>query len=272
MDTITTAAAALRYAAAALPVLPTHWPVGALCSCGRPDCESPGKHPLTRHGKDDATTDLDVVRAWWTWWPTANIGGRPPANTVVLDVDPRNGGDVALAALVEQHGALPDTMTAQSGSGGLHYWYRHVGPARGRLGVGLDVKTHSGYLILPPSTHVSARPYRWLTRVRIAPAPAWLARLLNPPPPSPARLVSTSTAASRPVLVGIVRIVLDAVPGERNGRLYWAGRRLFERVSAGQLTRDAAEGMLTDAATAVGLPAREAHATIISARKAALGG
>lgn len=271
---MTMAAAALRYAAAALPVLPTHWPVGALCSCGRPDCESPGKHPLTRHGKDDATTDLDVVRAWWTRWPTANIGGRPPPDTVVLDVDPRNGGDLTLAVLVGQHGALSKTMTAQSGSGGLHYWYRHTGPSRGRLGAGLDVKTHSGYLILPPSTHVSARPYRWLTRVRIAPAPAWLAQLLNPPPPSllPARPASTSTAASRPALVGIVRIVLDAVPGERNGRLYWAGRRLFERVSAGQLTREAAEGMLLDAATAVGLSEGEARGTVASARRAVLGG
>lgn len=36
----------------------------------------------------------------------------------VVDVDPRNGGDVSLAALITEHGPLPLTPSARTGSGG----------------------------------------------------------------------------------------------------------------------------------------------------------
>ena len=38
------------------------------------DCENIGKHPMTKNGVKDATTDLDQIRKWWQRWPNANIG------------------------------------------------------------------------------------------------------------------------------------------------------------------------------------------------------
>ena len=68
---------AAKYAAAKLPVLPLHTIRAGRCTC-RTDCgRNAGKHPLTPHGKDDATTDLRQVAAWWDHWPWANIASAP---------------------------------------------------------------------------------------------------------------------------------------------------------------------------------------------------
>jgi Bifunctional DNA primase/polymerase, N-terminal len=65
--------AALAYAARGWPVFPLHTPTPAGCSCGHLDCGSIGKHPRTKHGVKDATTDEAQIRAWWKRWPHANM-------------------------------------------------------------------------------------------------------------------------------------------------------------------------------------------------------
>ncbi len=63
------------------------------CSCGRPDCSSPGKHPLTKQGFKEASRDEAQIRGWWSKWPAANIG--IPTGAVagfdVLDMDTELG-------------------------------------------------------------------------------------------------------------------------------------------------------------------------------------
>ena len=57
-------------------------------------CERAGKHPSTQHGVNDATTERDQIKHWWTASPNANIEiatGRK-SGIIVLDIDPRNGG------------------------------------------------------------------------------------------------------------------------------------------------------------------------------------
>jgi hypothetical protein len=162
---------AAKYAAAKLPVLPLHSIRDGRCTC-RTDCgRNAGKHPVTRHGKDDATADPSQVAAWWERWPWANIGIRIPAGLVALDVDPRNSGAVALAELTHRHGRLPQTLTARTGAGGLHIWLAYAGPARAQLRRGVDVKVSSGYVVAPPSIHASGRRYEWITDLPTAPAP-----------------------------------------------------------------------------------------------------
>lgn len=103
----------------------------------------------------------------------------------VLDVDPRSGGDRALAALEAEHGSLPPTVESLTGGGGRHLWFTlPEGPdiPSGPLRPGLDVKAEGGMAIAPPSRHVSGRRYRWrpgrgLGDVALAPLPAWIAEL-----------------------------------------------------------------------------------------------
>src|SRR6516165_9919489 len=107
--------AALHYAGCGLPVFPL-WPVlqfkpGCFtCGCGKGGrCDSPGKHPLAPlvpNGLKHATIDQTVIRDWWTVWSNANIGIATGGKLIVIDVDPRHGGDVALAKLEEKHGKL----------------------------------------------------------------------------------------------------------------------------------------------------------------------
>jgi len=182
---------AVAYARRGWPVLPLHTVTGGRCSCGRGDCASPGKHPLTAHGLKSAVADEPIIREWWARWPDANVGiaTGPASGLLVLDVDPRHGGDETLAELEARYGKLPDTVEALTGGGGRHLLFQHpggsVGNSAGKLGFGLDIRADGGYIVAPPSRHVTGRPYEWDVSshpddVPIAPAPAWLLELLRP--------------------------------------------------------------------------------------------
>lgn len=144
------------------------------------------KVPATRHGVLDATSDVGQVLDWWAGRHVGgNIGGRVPEGVVVVDTDPRNGGEESLARLVAQYGPLPQTLTHYSGrgDGGRHLFFQRP-PGKltaKRLGPGIDLKTHSGCVVLPPSIHpVTGKPY---TRVGgpVAALPEWFVELMRPP-------------------------------------------------------------------------------------------
>lgn len=163
--------AALAYAARGWPVLPLHEPVSDACTCGwspsTPDAgcrgKSIGKHPRTRHGKDDASTDPSVIRAWWREWPTANVG-LATTSFLVIDVD-GFVGEVSLEDLIEDHGALPPTLEARTGGGGRHLIYRHPAgePIKNKVAAAekLDTRSHGGHIVAAPSLHASGRRYEW---------------------------------------------------------------------------------------------------------------
>jgi putative DNA primase/helicase len=58
-----------------------------------------------------------------------NIGLRTGAESgvVVLDVDPRHGGERTLCALEQRYEPLPPTWRFLSGGGGDHVLFRHPG-------------------------------------------------------------------------------------------------------------------------------------------------
>jgi len=157
---------ALAYAARGWPILPL-----------RPR----GKEPLTHHGFKDATTDETQIRAWWTKSPDANIG-LWCRDFVVLDVDPRHGGDVSLETLRKTVSAAYDfgTLEAKTGGGGRHYVFAapSVRITKAKITTGLDIKSDTGYIVVAPSIHPSGQQYEWIDPdVEPAPMPDWLFRL-----------------------------------------------------------------------------------------------
>lgn len=184
--------AALAYAARGWPVCPVH-SIGTegLCTCGKPDCSSPAKHPRTARGILDATTDAAAVLHLWRRWPSSNVavatGQR--SGLLVIDVDPSHGGQAALAALELKFGRLPAGPETSTGGGGRHLLLRYPSDVRvpnsaGLLGCGLDVRGEGGYIVAPPSIHVSARHYQWKLGcwpddIPLAQPPGWLLSLLT---------------------------------------------------------------------------------------------
>lgn len=163
-------------------LLPLHHAIDGACSCHDPECPHIGKHPRTKSGVKDATSDIAQIQNWWRRFPLANIGVATGATSgiVVIDVDPRNGGTESLAALEREFGSLPPTVESLTGGGGRHLFFKHPGGKvrnRSNLRPGIDVKGDSGYIVAPPSTHQSGGSYRW--REGHAPSESDLAELPN---------------------------------------------------------------------------------------------
>lgn len=194
--------AALRYASIGYPVFPLHNPKlrnGVVhCSCKKwLTCTNIGKHPRTVHGFLDATTHEATIRLWWAKFPSANIGIRTGkvSGIFVLDVDSRHGGELSLEALTdyfrhrlkEEFSEFPPTLTAISGSGGKHYYFKHpllfsIPSSSGVIDSGLDIRGDGGYIVAPPSQHSSGGEYRWFgVSTPILDAPDWLIHeIVNP--------------------------------------------------------------------------------------------
>jgi Bifunctional DNA primase/polymerase, N-terminal/Primase C terminal 1 (PriCT-1) len=180
-------------------ILPLHHPVqrdgGLVCRCGNSACASPAKHPYARHaprGLLDATRDPRQVERWWGAGVPYNIAIRTgeASGVVVIDVDPRHGGDETLAELENRFGALPQTWRFLTGGGGEHILFRHPGyrvqNGASSLGDGLDVRGDGGYIVGPGSRHISGRQYavdvdHHPDDVELAELPHWLATMISAP-------------------------------------------------------------------------------------------
>lgn len=146
-----------------------------------------GKVPLKgSHGFKDATVDAEQARIWWRD-DDHNIGlatGRA-SGVVVLDIDPRNGGDDALAELERKHGKIPKTVVVATGGGGRHFYFTYpaegVKSRKGKVGIapGVELCSDAAYVVMPPSVHPdTGNLYEWVRepgRTELAELPKWLA-------------------------------------------------------------------------------------------------
>ena len=179
--------AALRYAAAGIPVMPLHWlKQDGTCSCRLGDmCQAKGKHPRIKNWCEEATTDPAKIKEWWDKTPSANIGipMGERSGLVALDVDTRHHGEESLAILMDENDILPTTITATTGGGGKHYVFKYTEELALKNVVGfregLDVRTQGGMIVAEPSLHHSGRTYQWDEGkspfdIVAADMPAWL--------------------------------------------------------------------------------------------------
>lgn len=142
----------------------------------RPKSKEP---PLITGWSEKAATDPAQLGEWWTHWPQANIALATglASGVVVVDVDPRNGGQTTWTELQDIHGRI-DTLEAQSGSGGSHFFFappHYPSLHKGKLGPGVDLQGEGAYVVLSPSVHPCGQPYEWVTTgLPPAPLPLWL--------------------------------------------------------------------------------------------------
>lgn len=180
------AAAAHAYRALGWAVVPVHSVRDGRCTCGRDPCAAPGKHPRVRWQRFEIDPPSEAqIAAWWRRWPEANVGvlTGPVSRLVVIDIDPRNGGDAAFESIEARVGTYEPTLESDTGGGGRHIWFRTAEPLdTSIIAPGCEVRGAGGLVIAPPSTHYSGNPYRWRPghgpgELALADAPPWLALL-----------------------------------------------------------------------------------------------
>lgn len=134
----------------------------------------------------ESFTDEDTVRAWWgtNFSHSPGIVCGEQSGIWVLDVDPRNGGDKAIAALIQQYGDLPeDTFMVTTPGGGWHYyfqWSDDVGELRKHAmsgHAGLDVIAEGGWVAAPGSWSDAGRYELVPGSNAVRAAPGWLSNL-----------------------------------------------------------------------------------------------
>lgn len=110
-----------------------------------------GKTPAIQGWADKATNDMVQIEQWAEQFPHANWGtvAGNDSGITVIDIDPRNGGDVSWSLLVAKHGE-PQAPRVRTARGGWHYYFRYfMGSAV--LGKGIDILATRHNVVLPPS-------------------------------------------------------------------------------------------------------------------------
>lgn len=143
-----------------------------LASRGWPLIPLDGKVPRLRDWPNRATRDSDALSKWSIEFPDCNFGiVTDLARLIVLDFDPRNGGDIGKAVMVEQYGreTLELGVSVQTGSGGEHIYFRcpaDADPSDTRRRLGSFLKESAGpgidvpaMVVAPGSVHSSGKTY-----------------------------------------------------------------------------------------------------------------
>lgn len=204
---------------------------------GNARCQNAGKHPFTSlapHGLKNATTDLEVIRSWYTLRSWLNYG-LTTDRLVVVDVDQRDGGQGNWETLEEEHG-FQETWRVITGGGGEHVLYSaptgvEITNNVGKLAPGIDVRARGGYIVGPGSLHATGARYLWRDACKekaschpsvmaLAPCPSWLI----------SKLVKTGGAAHglyKPPRHWPAVVARDIGQGQRNSELASIAGKLF---------------------------------------------
>ena len=232
---------AMSYAERGLCVFPCAWIEDGACSCRDPECESPGKHPLTPHGLLDATNDVDQVRDFWTKFPKANVAIRTGAesNIAVIDVDDVDVAKPELDKLIPGYDFK--SVPSQKTGNGWHFVFTHPGvPVKNgtKFLPGMDSRGDGGYIIAAPSTHISGKQYEWKKPLNgtVLPLPAALLIAIN-------RTSSNGHGEPKPTLD--TSIVWEGIPdGQRDDTLF----RYACKMRQNDTPRELAERLIFEAA------------------------
>jgi len=126
-----------------------------------------GKNPMTTNGFYSATTDTDIISAWWAKTPDANIG--IPTGAIngfdVIDIDGARG---YYSWLIKPGMDIDNVLGKVITPRGLHFYIPlrgeddPNGPRGCATGIlpGIDLRGAGGYVVAPPS-RIEKNYYLW---------------------------------------------------------------------------------------------------------------
>jgi hypothetical protein len=161
-------AEALYYNSIGLSVIPIHGIKDGKCTCRKPSCSKPGKHPRIkwRLRSKEALTE-DELKALWKRLPNSNVGivTGEISGIAVVDIDGREGVE-AMDSIGLRIAEMPVTPSAMTGGGGYHLIYRLPKDlevkTRSRVLDHVDIRANGGIIVAPPSLHASGIKYEWM--------------------------------------------------------------------------------------------------------------
>lgn len=209
--------------AAALQYAHYHWSVIPI--------RARDKRPLTKWLEyQQRLATKNEIKAWYQRWTTANVGIVTGAisGLVVLDIDPRHGGEQSLAQWEAAHGPLPASVEARTGGGGRHVYFKHPGSiVHNRVGIvpGIDLRGDGGCVVAPPSIHRSGNAYAWVSghepdKIAAAELPEWLLGLLRGDAKNPGHSLEHWRQL---VTEGVAEGMRNNTIASLSGHLFWHG-------------------------------------------------
>jgi hypothetical protein len=222
--------------------------------------------------------------AWISHWrPGYALGAVMGHRLDLLDIDPRNGGDLSRVELAEQWPKVYGS--AATPSGGRHDFIAPLGAgSRDGLRDGLDIKgglpdgTSRGFAFIAPTVKLSKTTgelsaYRWTREPAVADpdqndrSGTGIAELVRKAKgvgegARPSRPWSEDCPSTHRRLAGLVRLAAEAPAKTRNSRLFWAAAHAAE--STAYQPANVADALIR-AGEHAGLSHVEAHRTVKSA-------
>jgi hypothetical protein len=216
------------------------------------------KRPMTPNGFKDATLDPETIRRSFARAAMIGIPTGEASGFFVLDLDCKNGAQ-GLEWLAAHEARLPQTRRHRTRSGGIHLLFtmpagRTIRNSASRVGPGVDVRGTGGYIIAPPSDG-----YDVVDVSSIAPAPAWLLDLIDPPrhvdlpksghdlPKLAPRQSGDGTAYGLAALEDATTLILSAPDGAKFDTLNRQAFGIGQLVGAGELAQSPAFAALRSA-------------------------
>ncbi len=122
-------------------------------------------------------------------------------------------GEHSVREIESEFGPFPETRYVETGGGGRHLYFAYgpgCGGNRTNIRPGIDVRGEGGFVIAPPSIHLSGYPYTWVNREILPdPAPTWIVEL----------------AAGNPQKLDAIGEDDQVVEGSRNSYLHQLGAK-----------------------------------------------
>ena len=254
--------------------------------------KAPANCPNFYRGSKDATTDLDKIQGAWgspqgTTPRNIGIATGEKYNLVVVDVDDPGKWN----ELLDSHGyKVPPCPKVTTGKG-FHLYFSYP-RTRGisnsvNKSMGFDIRSNGGYVVAPPSNHLSGEVYRLENNeslVNCPELPNWVFDLLAEDKANKAAAKETAKtkldfkalipAANAPSPYGMQALenecqaIAAAPQGTRNDRFNKACFSIGGLVTGGVIDNYLALNYLTHAAQQSGLPTEEIAKTLASGFKA----